>query len=83
MNEFRKGDPLAHEPFSYQQTKEGHVQIFYDGRLAKTIKGKEADRFIFKITGVGERASQLFMAKVTGKIKIGNEKPRRPSKFDE
>lgn len=83
MNDFRKNDPLAHEPFSYQETKDGQVQIFYSGRLVKTIKGKESGQFLFKISQASERDSQLIMAKLTGKFKFGNEKDRRHNKFDE
>mgnify|MGYP006919311283 CR=1 FL=1 len=83
MNQFKKGDPLAHEPFSYEQTKDGQVQIYYSGRLAKTIKGKEAERFLFKISAAGDLDSQHYMAKITGKFKFGNERDRRPNKEDE
>ncbi len=83
MNDPGKNDSLAHEPFSYQETKDGQVQIFYSGRLVKTIKGKESGQFLFKITRTRERDSQLIMAKITGKFKFGNEKNRRLKNSDE
>ncbi|NQV41644.1 MAG: hypothetical protein HQ506_04740 [Candidatus Marinimicrobia bacterium] len=83
MHDYRKDDPLAHEPFSYEQTKDDKIQIFFSSRLVKTIKGKDAELFLFKITGAGERDSQLIMAKVTGKFKFGHEKDRRQKKKEE
>ena len=83
MSDHRKEDPLAHEPFSYEQGKDEKVQIFYLNRLVKTIKGKEAERFLFKISGAGDRDSQQIMAKVTGKYKFGNERERRQKKGEE
>ena len=83
MHDFRKDDPLANEPFSYEQGKDEKIQIFYLNRVVKTIKGKEAERFLFKITGAGDRDSQQIMAKVTGKFKFGNERDRRHKKTED
>jgi hypothetical protein len=83
MNQFKKGDPLSHEPFSYEQAKDGQVQIFYSGRIVKTIKGKEAERFLFKVSGAGDLDSQHIMAKITGKFKFGNERDRRSHMNDD
>ncbi len=83
MKDFQKEDPLAHEPFSYLEMKDGQVQIFYSGRLVKTIKGKDSGQFLFKISQASERDSQIMMAKLSGKFKFGNEKGRRHNKYDE
>ena len=62
-------DPLSEPRFSYQATKSGSVMISYQGRVIKTLKGREADRFIQKMYGADARAAQLLMAKATGHFK--------------
>jgi hypothetical protein len=71
-------DPLADEPFSYRATKNGAVQLFHRGRLVKTIKGREADRFLARAEGAGAAALQQLLARATGAFKFGNEKAVRP-----
>ncbi len=48
--------------------------IYAEGKLAKTIKGANATRFLSKIQSATEREEQLIMAKVTGQFKFGNER---------
>ena len=67
-------DSLARQPFSYQTSKDGKVRIFRSNRLATTLRGKEALRFLSKIDSTDEAGSQLLMARVTGQFKFGNEK---------
>ncbi len=57
-------------PFSYQSSKDGKVRIFRSKRLAITLKGKEALRFLSKIAAADDASSQLIMAKVTGQYKF-------------
>ena len=72
------GDPLADEPFSYQATKQGAVQLFHRGRLVKTIRGKEAARFLDRAAGADPAALQQLLARATGAFRFGNEKAVRP-----
>ena len=67
-------NPLADEPFSYQETNDGRVQVFHKGRLAISLTGKEATRFLLKVETADARTAQLAMAKVTGQFKFGNER---------
>lgn len=69
-----KSDPLADEPFSYTATRDGKVQIYCRGKLAKTLKGREASRFGNRIESADAPAAQLLMARVTGQFKFGNER---------
>ena len=68
---------LEEQPFSYQMSKDGTVRIFRSNRLATTLRGQEAARFLSKIASVEEKSAQLIMAKITGQFKFGNEKERR------
>jgi hypothetical protein len=70
-------DPLAHAPFAYRKTKDGQVRITCDGKMAKILVGKEADRFLVHMEGAGDREAQLLMARVTGQFKFGNERMSR------
>ncbi|MEM7098978.1 MAG: hypothetical protein AAF541_12025 [Pseudomonadota bacterium] len=70
----QKADTLADEPFDYQETKSGLVQIAYKGKTVTTLKGKEAQKFLDKTRGQDVRAAQLAMAKATGHFKRGNER---------
>lgn len=67
-------DPLAHEPFSYQTTKSGLVQIQFENRVVTTLKGKAGERFISKIEALNAAAKQQLMARATGQFKFGNER---------
>jgi hypothetical protein len=69
-----RDDPLAGEPFSYRQTRDGLVLISHSGRIVKTLRGAEARKFIAKAAVADARTAQLLMAKVTGQFKFGNER---------
>jgi hypothetical protein len=69
-----RDDPLADEPFSYRQTKDGQVMISHSGRIVTTLRGKDAERFLVRAASGDPRALQLLMAKVTGQFKFGNER---------
>ncbi|MBC8375364.1 MAG: hypothetical protein H8E26_04905 [FCB group bacterium] len=70
-------DSLTQKPFSYQASKDGKVRIFRSNKLATTLRGKEALRFLSKNESTDEAGSQLIMARVTGQFKLGNEKDLR------
>ncbi len=66
-------DPLAHEPFRYQITKSGLVQIHFDNRIVTTLKGKAANRFLARVETTSAADQQQLMARATGQFKFGNE----------
>ncbi len=68
---------LEQEPFSYQETKDGKVRIFYEGRQVMILVGAKAKKLIGRIQGAGDMEVQLALAKVTGNFKRGNEKIKK------
>ena len=67
-------DPLDKQPFSYQATRNGRVHVFHEGKLAKVLKHREAERLLTKIEHADPRQIQLALAKATGQFKFGNER---------
>ena len=65
---------LEEEPFDYQITKDKRVLLYYEGKLIKTLSGKQASKFISQIDDVDWREAQLILAKATGNFKRGNER---------
>ena len=61
------------EPFSYNSTKNGLVQISYHGKIVTSLNGKSASKFLAKIDAGDSDNGQLLMAKATGHFKHGNE----------
>lgn len=72
-------DPLAHEPFSFRETKSGLVQISFQGRVVTTLAGKEAVRFLSRVAQADAQEQQLAMAKATGHFKHGTERTSKNS----
>jgi hypothetical protein len=68
---------LDEGPFSFRQTKDGRVLLYWQGKQVQTLAGKEAQRFLAKIDGLAGKDAQLVMAKVTGHFKHGNERIAR------
>jgi hypothetical protein len=77
MNEIDKRNKLDAEPFAYDITKDNRVLLYWNGKLIKTLAGKQAQKFISQIDGVDTQAAQLIMAKATGNFKRGNEKDNK------
>jgi len=67
-------DPLSEQPFSYQETKHGRLHIYCRGKLASTMKGKEAPRLLSRLESADSAQAQRVMAKATGQFKFGNER---------
>lgn len=59
--------------FSYRQRKNGEVEILHHGRLAATLRGAEAARFIQEAERGGFAVAQQRMARLTGNYRRGNE----------
>lgn len=74
MPEVDKRNILDDEVFTYQAGKDNKVFIFWYGKQVKILKGKEAQKFLAKITGLAHKEAQLVMAKATGNFKRGNER---------
>jgi hypothetical protein len=61
-------------PFSWREIKNQKIQVFYNRKLIKTLQGKDYDKFQ-RIRLLGDDFEmQLFLAKITGQFKHGNEK---------
>lgn len=62
------------QPFNYRLIKNDKVQITYNNRLIKTLSGREASKFQSLLRSGSDYDLQLFMAKITGQFKHGNER---------
>ena len=60
-------------PFSYKAGG-GKLMVFWNSRLAMTLKGKQAVKTINRLDGASADQAQLIMAKLTGNFKHGNER---------
>ncbi len=70
-----KRDILKDEsPFDYKLLKEDKAQIFYKGRLIKSISGKEFGKLEKLVHRDDAYQIQLFLAKITRNFKKGNER---------
>lgn len=67
------------EPFSYRVLKDNKAQIFFNNKAIKIIVGKEYDKLQKAILREDAYQLQLFMAKVTGQFKHGNERLAKDS----
>lgn len=67
----RVGAVPAPSGFSYAVRKNGEVVITHNGRVATTLRGATAKRFLDQ---VHDRDSQELMARLTGNYKRGNER---------
>ncbi|MFI6081048.1 hypothetical protein ACIBBB_08715 [Streptomyces sp. NPDC051217] len=60
--------------FSYERHADGSVVITHQGRIASTLRGGRADKFLAQVAS-GD--AQLVMARWTGSYKFGNERTAR------
>jgi hypothetical protein len=67
------------QPFDYRLLKENKAQIFFKGNMIKLLVGKDYAKLISAIDGGDDYALQLFLAKVTGNFKHGNERTGKNS----
>ncbi|WLD94317.1 hypothetical protein [Alkalihalobacillus sp. AL-G] len=75
MGSIDKRNRLDEEVFTYRVSKNNTVFIDWNGKQAKMLKGKEADKLLKKIDQANsEKDVQLLLAKVTGNFKRGNER---------
>ena len=67
---------LVETPFAYRITKDGTVFISWNGKTVTTLRGRAADAFRAKLSGLDEQRQQLVMAKTTGHFKHGTEQSK-------
>lgn len=60
--------------FTYRIRKNGEVEIFHRGRLASTLRGRDAEDFTQALPDERSAQAQQWMARVTGNFKRGNER---------
>jgi len=57
--------------FTYEQRKSGEIVIRHHGKLATTLRGRSATKFL---SDISRQPEQQVMARVTGNYKRGNER---------
>lgn len=62
------------KPFTYKLLKENKAQISFRNKVVSTIVGKEYNKLKRVIEMDNAYELQLFLAKVTGQFKHGNER---------
>jgi len=62
--------------FSFLSGKD-KVIIYWNNKEVKTIKGDDAEKFLMNISDMNDKQAQLYMAKLTGNFKRGNETRRK------
>ena len=62
------------QPFDYRLLKDEKAQIYHNNKMIKILAGKNYSKLIRVIDADDAYSLQLFMAKVTGNFKHGNEK---------
>jgi hypothetical protein len=70
-NEHDEGGDLG---FTWQRMKNGEVRVLHHGRLASTLRGRDAEEFLSEAEGSDNAAMQQTMARLTGNYKRGNER---------
>jgi hypothetical protein len=60
--------------FTFMVKKDGAVVIHHHGRLASTLRGREAADFIDEAETSDGHGQQQLMARLTGNYKHGNER---------
>jgi len=65
------------KPFSYKVIKDNKAQILFNNKIVSTILGKEYNKLLRVIALDNIYELQLFLAKITGQFKHGNEKDNK------
>lgn len=60
--------------FTCRVRKNGEVEIAHYGRLATTLRGRDAERFTAAVGDPSSDEAQQLMARLTGNYKRGNER---------
>lgn len=68
------GTPAAADlGFSYAVRKSGVVELRHHGRVAGTLRGRDAADFCARAVALDDAALQQLMARLTGNYRRGNE----------
>jgi len=75
-------DRVGPSAFSHRLRKNGEVELWHHGRLASTLRGRDASDFLARAVSLDSAGLQQLMARLTGNYKRGNERaaarhPRR------
>ena len=62
------------QPFNYKILKDEKAQIYFNNKMVKLLVEKDYSKLIRVIDVNDAYSLQLFMAKVTGNFKHGNER---------
>jgi hypothetical protein len=60
--------------FAFRRLKNGDVQVTHHGRLASTLRGRDATDFLAAMDRAGFADAQQDMARITGNYRRGNER---------
>jgi len=77
--EDRRNILFDEKPFTCKLVKDKKAQVFYRGKPVGTITGKDYNKLVRVIALDNIYELQLFLAKVTGQFKHGNEQDGRPT----
>lgn len=61
------------KPFSYRKTKDEKALIYWNGKQVMIVRGRDFKKLELKEKTGDEYDMQLFLAKLTGNFKHGNE----------
>lgn len=65
------------QPFSYKLSKDNKALIYWNQKMVMVIKGKKYDQLMKVVQTQTDYEIQLFLAKMTGNFKRGNEKDNK------
>ncbi|MBL8519851.1 MAG: hypothetical protein JNK75_04200 [Betaproteobacteria bacterium] len=60
--------------FRYRRLKSGAVELTHHGRVAATLRGRDAEDFLAEAPDPESAEAQQLMARLTGNYKRGNER---------
>jgi hypothetical protein len=60
--------------FSHRVRKNGDVEVLHGGRVASTLRGRDATDFLAEVRAADAADAQQLMARVTGNYRRGNER---------
>ena len=60
--------------FTFRARRSGDVEVLHHGRLAATLRGADAARFLARVEAGTPADAQQWMARVTGNYRRGNER---------
>ena len=60
--------------FSYRRRKNGDIEVLHHGRIAATLRGRNAEDLLSEAPDPASPDAQRLMARLTGNYKRGNER---------